>query len=63
MTDSERFDEIKLALQIADRIAENYGNPNRMAAIAEACDKVLDRSGNLLGWIRDYVALKRKAKP
>jgi hypothetical protein len=45
----------ELAVKIADRLAARYRAVP--AAIAEACDETLDRSGNLLGWLRDYARL------
>ena len=49
----KRRDE--LAALIADRIALAYrSDTNRAARLAEVCDEVTDRSGNLLGWIREY---------
>lgn len=56
-------DELRAAA--ADRLAEAYRrNP---AKVAESCDVVIDRSGNLLGWLRrlaehpadDFPALSR----
>ena len=46
----------ELAAKIADRLALVY--KERAFDLAEACDEKIDRSGNLLGWIRDYAALR-----
>jgi hypothetical protein len=39
------------AAQIERRLAEWYNRNPRAAA--DVCDGVIDRSGNLLGWLRD----------
>jgi hypothetical protein len=54
-------EELRLALLIADRLAQAYEKDR--ARVAKACDEEVDRSGNLLGWLRDYVMLKGQEKP
>lgn len=52
--------QIELALQIADRMTLVYrAHP---AEIAETCDEQIDRSGNLLGWLRDYSRINPERK-
>ena len=51
----------ELAAKICDRLALVYKmSPEDLAA---ACDEKIDRSGNLLGWIRDYAALRTPETP
>lgn len=53
-------ERVRLALLIADRLAEVYNTSTAHAArVAEACDESWDRSGNLLGWLREYARLVR----
>jgi hypothetical protein len=53
MTDRGRA---ALAERIVDRMAASYRlSSTRAADIAKAIDESIDRSGNLLGWLRDYV--------
>lgn len=47
-----------LARKIADRISTRYrADP---AGIAAVLDEDVDRSGNLLGWLRDYARLAQQ---
>lgn len=51
---SEMSGHITRALKIEQRLVEWYNsNPSWAAAI---CDKDIDRSGNLLGWLRESAA-------
>jgi len=48
-------DRATLALRIANRMAQSYSrSTTRAADVAKACDEVIDPSGNLLGWLREY---------
>lgn len=47
-------DASSLALKITERLVYSYRL--RPAAVAAACDRDIDRSGNLLGWIRKAAA-------
>lgn len=46
--------EISLATDITERLAFAYRNDSQK--IAQLCDKQIDPSGNLLGWLREYAA-------
>ena len=52
--------KIQLAVRMSDRLCAVYRSEYRREAVAEACDNVLDRSGNLLGWLRDYELMTLK---
>lgn len=41
------------AEEIGRRVVEAYLRPGNRAAVAAICDEVLDRSGALLGYVRD----------
>ena len=47
-----------LARKIADRMAQSYRlSTTRAADVATALDEVIDQTGNLLGWLREYARL------
>ena len=46
---------------VLNRLVEQYLN-NRVE-VAEAIDTRIDRSGNLLGWLRELAALKDEEEP
>lgn len=57
-TSRKRPRQDDLARLIADRIATAYNlDVHRAETLAAVCDETADRSGNLLGWIREYAAL------
>ena len=47
--------ETLLAFQISRRVARAYRADS--VNVAALCDEQLDRSGNLLGWLREYAQL------
>ena len=58
MTGSEGRRAEILATLIAHRLAVAYNrSPSDSALVASLCDEGLDRSGNLLGWLREYAGL------
>jgi hypothetical protein len=60
MTPKQKNRKSELAALISDRLALAYNRDiHRAAALAEVCDETTDRSGSLLGWIREYAAIAR----
>ena len=60
MTGAEARRAEILATLIAHRMAVAYNRgPSEAARIAAICDERLDRSGDLLGWLREYARLVR----
>ena len=51
----EQCGQLAVAKKIADRLSLVYGM--NAVKVAELCDEHLDRSGNLLGWLRTYKRL------
>ena len=51
--DQKTVRRVTLALKIADRLETVYTRDP--AKVAQALDHDVDPSGNLLGWLRDYV--------
>jgi hypothetical protein len=52
----------ELADLMADRLAMSYRRSTTDAAdLATLLDETTDRSGNLLGWLREYVRLTARA--
>lgn len=49
-----RLDELRG--KIFDRLVDAY--MQRPVAVAKACDEMIDRSGNMLGWLRDAASIK-----
>lgn len=63
MTPAQKRRQRELADLIADRLAVAYNRDvERAAKLAEVCDEVTDRSGNLLGWIREYARIAEVTK-
>jgi hypothetical protein len=55
-----RSDETLRAL-ITSRLVHAYHRDG--AEIARLCDEVIDRSGNLLGWLREAASREQRIKP
>jgi hypothetical protein len=55
------FEEKKrLFAPLVQHLADRYGAQS--AEVAKLCDEQLDPTGNLLGWVRNEVALRRERK-
>lgn len=52
--------EVALMDKIATRLVEAYRH--RPCEVAAALDEIIDRSGNLLGWVRELDAETKKAR-
>ena len=55
------LERLKTAEKIAQRMALCYSN--RPTEVAQACDDTIDRSGNLLGWVRDVASANKQQQP
>jgi hypothetical protein len=53
-------ERVKLALKMAYRLEHCY--KIRSVETANAIDEHIDKSGNLLGWLRDFVLLQQNDK-